>query len=389
MKIVYLAYEAHVDCDFPLIKAWRENGHEVWVFYFESFRRTHFHLYFNLEGKFSKSGIYSTQGYKELEPYTDYIDLSKTYIVYNNCRREWFLPSQLLYLKLSNRIAKLHPDTVITTAPPKLKLALWRFRKNMMFVIHDPFMHSGEYNKKDEYYRRMCFRFGKKFVLLNENQVDGFCQLYHVKRERVLVNKIGVLEATTAHLKSEVNSRDQSMNILWFGRVSPYKGIDTLCKVMTEVHKIIPKTSLTIAGGGNFYFDISPYKNLNYIHIIHHFLTTEELACLMNACSFVCLPYTDATQSGVVMTCYAFKKPVLATNVGGLNNQIDNGKTGMLVTPKNGTALANAIITLLSDEKLLREMEQNIENKYYSSSSEYSWSAISKEYIEFAKKTIS
>lgn len=386
MKIVYLAYEAHVDCDFPLIKAWRENGHEVYVFYFESLRKTNFHLYFNLEGKFPKTGIYLATQYKELRTFSEYLDLDKTYFVYNGCSREWLPESQLLYLKLSNIIAKLNPESVITTAPLKLKLALWRFRKKMMFVIHDPFMHSGEWKRKDEFYRKQCFRYGKKIVLLNENQVNEFCRYYDIAREKILVTRFGVLEATTALVKCSRNTTNNSKNVLWYGRVSPYKGIDSLCKAMVEVHKSIPDATLTIAGGGNFYFDITPYTKLDYIKIVHHFLSAEEMASLIDKSSFVCLPYTDATQSGVVMTSFAFKKPVLATNVGGLNTQIDDGYTGVLVQPNNIEALSNAIQKLLSDNNTLLKMRTNIEKKFFSKGSEYSWVNISEKYIEFAKQ---
>jgi len=48
-----------------------------------------------------------------------------------------------------------------------------------------------------------------------------------------------------------------------------------------------------------------------------------------------CFPYTDATHSATVITSYAFNKPVLISDVGGLSEVVINGKTGVLfINPK-------------------------------------------------------
>ena len=84
-------------------------------------------------------------------------------------------------------------------------------------------------------------------------------------------------------------------------------------------------------------------------------------------------PFTDATQSGVIMTSYSLCKPVIATKVGGLTEMIDNGKSGILVPPKDIKALANAIINLLQDNKLYIDMQQYIKKQYYNGDLELYW----------------
>lgn len=47
---------------------------------------------------------------------------------------------------------------------------------------------------------------------------------------------------------------------------------------------------------------------------------------MIRNCEFTVVPYIDATQSGVIMSAYAFNKPCVATNVGGLPEMVIDGK---------------------------------------------------------------
>jgi glycosyltransferase involved in cell wall biosynthesis len=63
-------------------------------------------------------------------------------------------------------------------------------------------------------------------------------------------------------------------------------------------------------------------------------------------------PYTDASQSGVVLTAYAFGCPVVVTDVGGLAEYVEDGVTGLIVPAGDRQALANALIRCLADRGL-------------------------------------
>lgn len=59
---------------------------------------------------------------------------------------------------------------------------------------------------------------------------------------------------------------------------------------------------------------------------------------------------------GAVMEAMAARLPVIGTNVGGVPELIRNGKTGILVPPEDAEALAVALVELLTDRSLRREM---------------------------------
>lgn len=77
---------------------------------------------------------------------------------------------------------------------------------------------------------------------------------------------------------------------------------------------------------------------------------------MFHRAALVVLPYTEATQSGVVPVAYNFARPVVGTKVGALAECIDDGKTGLLVPPRDPESLALAIVRILEDETLRTQM---------------------------------
>jgi len=55
--------------------------------------------------------------------------------------------------------------------------------------------------------------------------------------------------------------------------------------------------------------------------------------------------------------------PVIATNVGGIPELIEDGKDGILVPPENPKALARAISNLLENEELREKLSQTAYKK--------------------------
>ena len=66
------------------------------------------------------------------------------------------------------------------------------------------------------------------------------------------------------------------------------------------------------------------------------------------------MPYTSASQSGVIAIAASFALPVIATNTGGISEQIENGVSGWLVEPNNVRALSDAIAEALEHPLLAR-----------------------------------
>ena len=139
--------------------------------------------------------------------------------------------------------------------------------------------------------------------------------MYHVDENKVEINRLGVYDSVNVYRNLIIDKVDASpsKNILFFGRISPYKGVEYLLEAMSIVHAQYPDAICTVMGGGEFYFDVTPYLNTSYVKIVNRFIATSELISAIESSFVVVCPYTDATQSGVVYTSYALHKPVIAS----------------------------------------------------------------------------
>lgn len=145
--------------------------------------------------------------------------------------------------------------------------------------------------------------------------------------------------------------------ILFFGRIEAYKGIELLYRAFVETTEL-KNVHLVIAGKGNIYFD-REYTSETNITFINRFIHDGEINNLFNKAQIVILPYTSATQSAVTSLSYHFLKPMIVSDIAGLNDTIIHEKTGLLFNPKNEIELRNKILNLLNDRTLYQQIIDN------------------------------
>jgi len=167
--------------------------------------------------------------------------------------------------------------------------------------------------------------------------------------------------------------------ILYFGIISEYKGLQYLIEAEPLISKSIPNIKIIIAGSGDFKRYHALIKNPENFEIHNYFIPDMEVSHYFQSASIVVLPYIDASQSGVIPVAYAFKKPVIVTNVGSLTELVDDGKTGIIIPPKNTEKLAETIIKMLLDERNLQKMG---ENAYQKIVKDGSWDLIAKKTLD-------
>ena len=162
--------------------------------------------------------------------------------------------------------------------------------------------------------------------------------------------------------------------LLFFGLIRPYKGLDVLLEAMALLKRPV---HLLIVGefwqGGltTYQTQIKHLGLTECITVIDEYVPDGMLAACIDRANVVVLPYRSATQSAVVQTAFGRHKPVITTNVGGLAEAVENGRTGLVVPPENADALANAI-----DHYFEEDLESQFEENIRMGNGRFSWDGL-------------
>ena len=157
----------------------------------------------------------------------------------------------------------------------------------------------------------------------------------------------------------------QKCNLLFFGLIRDYKGLDLLLKAYSQIKG---EAVLTVAG--EFYGNQEKYHQLakelgvdDKVIWRSEFIPDDEVKYCFCAADLIVQPYKTATQSGVTQIAYHFERPMLVTKVGGLAETVPDGKSGYAVDPEP-EAIAGAIDSFLSEKPDFSEGIKDEKRKY-------------------------
>jgi len=256
----------------------------------------------------------------------------------------------------------------------------------VLFICDNVIPH--ERRAVDRVFTRLAFSQVDYFVTLSNSVLQD---LKSVKPKAVAVEIAHPSYSyfTFGETESEVAKKTLGVEgrvILFFGYVRPYKGVRYLLEAFAKAREKVNATLLLV---GEFYEPREPYLELigelnleESVVLVDRYVSDEEVGLFISAADVVVLPYTSATQSGVVQIAFAFEKPVISTRVGGIPEVVKDGVNGILVPPSDREAMASAI-TRFFEENLSDAFVKNIRDN----SSAFSWTPLVKALESFCSRS--
>ncbi len=288
------------------------------------------------------------------------------------------LKNILTFSQLVHNIKDLKPDIIhMMELYPWIHLFLKQLSQfPVVLTLHDPVKHSGDIESKivPEFHKRF-FKYISHFIVLGKTMKDNLVNEHHVPQFKISILPHGIIDSYLEYVQPPEKPKD-SFNILFFGRLYKYKGVEYLIKAEEILSKSIKNYKIIIAGRGNRHYvrEIEKLmRNKNNFMLMNTYISNEQTAALFRDADVVVLPYIDATLSGVTMVSYSFNVPVIVTNVGSLPEYVENRKTGTVVPAKSSQAIAEAITEMYNNPELRKEMSNNIRQLNLST---FSWEKI-------------
>lgn len=245
-------------------------------------------------------------------------------------------------LRLRRRLAAWRPDFVhiqdSLTHDMRLAVAAGFPRRHYGVTVHDPAPHPGDPQPpwRIRTVRRELRRHADLVFVHSEGMVEELRSADHARRAiEVVPHGFGTADIVPLPERPE---------LLFFGRISYYKGVDVLLAAMPIVWESLPEVTLTVAGSGETLS--SPVLADPRVKLRQEHVREDELPGLFAASTAVILPYRQASQSGVGSEAKQYGRPVIATDVGGLPELV-GPDAGRVVPAEDPAALAAAIVEVV------------------------------------------
>ena len=220
-----------------------------------------------------------------------------------------------------------------------------------VFTSHDPHLMNGlpiGLAKKATYPSVM--RLADGVVTLSTRERAYITQRFSLDPETVKTVSNGI----NTTIFTRACQPNDNHSLLFVGQLQKFKGLDYLIDALALVRESIPSVSLIVvhqtAGMLDYYREQVRHRALEHAVVFAGPKSPRELVSMYSRCTVLVSPSLAECLSTVVLEGMACSCAIVATDVGGIREQLDP-ESGVIVPPANAAAIATAVRGLLGDSQ--------------------------------------
>ena len=241
--------------------------------------------------------------------------------------------------------------------------------RHVIYTAHNAFPHepkAGDIRK----YSRIYQRVDHIIALTNytRNEIMTHCG---IPSEKISVLPHGDYEALFSrygrndNLAKNIRQKAGRRKIIaYLGHIRPYKGLEVFVDSFELIKQLMPDSFFLVAGSvlvgnkKNWEEKLAESCKSDDLWTDLRFVPVEDIKAYLSVIDVLVQPYISASQSGNTVMAYAAGVPVISTNVGGLAEMTEDGKTGYIIAPGNPEEIADAISKCFEGDNY-EKMSQN------------------------------
>ncbi len=270
----------------------------------------------------------------------------------------WFM-SKYIY---APKILKNHKFDIVHLNSSVLSDWIYPASKQgkVIYHIREP-ISKGRFGIRYNFIRREVEKYADKIIAISKDNAD---RINLAKKTEVVYNFIDIPD--------KIKEKSQVKSILYVGGIAKIKGINILIEAIPFINKDI---QLNLAGSFPKNQPLSNFKKIVYklcypkayrfrsklmiisaldnVNMIGSF---SSIGPLLKQSSLLISPFTVPHFSRPVIEAFAYGKPVIVSDVVGMDELVDNNINGIIIENGNAIALADAINRLVNTPELLYKM---------------------------------
>ena len=273
----------------------------------------------------------------------------------------------VLLFRLITTINAWNPDFVLLNGSRTLKYGaaakpfLYKNTKLIYRIIDSPKFWNRS-ALKQFYYRKLVLSKIDAAVGVSQASLNDMVSLHGYNKPTTVIHRAIqeskfklVLSKDTSRSKFEIKNSDKVL--LFLGNLTPQKRPDRFVEIIKLVKQCFPEIKAWIVGDGVLRQEteklVIKYDLQNNIKFWGYH---ENVTALISASDLLVLSSDTEGLPGVVLECGYLGVPTVSSNVGGINECLENGKTGYVTQSQNPEDYAKYILELLNNEEKRKSM---------------------------------
>lgn len=249
-----------------------------------------------------------------------------------------------------------------------LGIKLARRKPLLMVTVHTTMNRAFREEAFDRVLYQWLMRGCLKVIFVCERQAEHWQRKFTFLKSRAVVVHNGIdaehfsresFEEVGRQLKAQLGIPVDAIVVCHVAAFRPEKGHKILLAAFASVLRNHPNTYLLFAGDGPIRSSIEEQARHEQLDGCIRFLgNIPDVRPLLAGSNISVLASTSETFSMAMLESLAMEVPMVATDIGGASEAIQEGRTGLLVPPADASALASAIEHLIKDHSVRRQMGQ-------------------------------
>lgn len=249
-----------------------------------------------------------------------------------------------------------------------IHLAPYFKNRNIIFSLHEvetgrglPKLVSLKIIRKQFLYNRIekliYSRPKTRYIVFSKNEHEKLLHKKNILAKNCSIIQFGLFNVFNEYQGIPALDIPRKPYFLFFGLMKKYKGIDLFFDVAKKMEK---QNVNFVAAGKDVEGFLRGQKNIpSNLMVINKYLSDAEVSFLVRSSYAVIMPYRSASQSGIPPTAFSFNKPIIASNVSGVNEYLTNGYNSLIFKNYTSEDLIRSI-NAIKEQKLYSKLEKNI-----------------------------
>ncbi|OHB65432.1 MAG: hypothetical protein A2168_01695 [Planctomycetes bacterium RBG_13_50_24] len=257
---------------------------------------------------------------------------------------------------------------------------------HVVYTAHNPFPHESKAGDIREYsgiYQRVdhviaLTNFTRNEIIVHCGISPGKISVLPHGDYGALFSRYGCNDNLAENVRQKAGNRKI---IAFLGHIRPYKGLEVFVDAFGLIKQRMPDSFFLIAGSvlvgdkKSWEEKLARSCKPDDLWADIRFVPVEDVIAYLSVIDILVQPYISASQSGNTVMAYSSGVPVISTDVGGLGEMTENGKTGYVIAPGSPQAIADAIIKCFEGENY----EKMSRNARRAAAEQFNWEKIAEQ----------